>query len=80
MQLFQGWGVRNVTFVDNSTVSYSNPVRQSLFTYDDCVKHKAKAEAAADRLKEILPSVVLNFQKLNNDKILLDRFLGVKGI
>ena len=28
-----GWGVRNITLVDNGTVSYSNPVRQSLFTF-----------------------------------------------
>ncbi len=26
-----GWGVRDITFVDNGTVSYSNPTRQSLF-------------------------------------------------
>lgn len=28
-----GWGVRNITLVDNGTVSYSNPVRQSLFSF-----------------------------------------------
>lgn len=28
-----GWGVRNITLVDNGFVSYSNPVRQSLFTF-----------------------------------------------
>jgi ubiquitin-like modifier-activating enzyme ATG7 len=28
-----GWGVRHVSFVDNGKVSYSNPVRQPLFTY-----------------------------------------------
>ena len=28
-----GWGVRRITMVDNSTVSYSNPVRQSLFQF-----------------------------------------------
>ena len=32
-----GWGVRNITFVDNGKVSYSNPVRQSLFEVSDCV-------------------------------------------
>lgn len=52
------WGVRNITFVDNSTVSFSNPVRQSLFTYEDCVQNKLKAEAAAINLKKIFPSVV----------------------
>ena len=28
-----GWGVRHITMLDNSTVSYSNPVRQSLFQF-----------------------------------------------
>ncbi|ERL91645.1 hypothetical protein D910_08973 [Dendroctonus ponderosae] len=51
------WGVRTITMVDNSTVSFSNPVRQSLFTYEDSVKMRPKAEAAADRLKEIFPGV-----------------------
>ena len=53
-----GWGVRTVTFVDSGVVSYSNPVRQSLFTFDDCLDGgKPKAQAAADRLKLIFPSV-----------------------
>lgn len=33
-----GWGVRNVDFVDYGKVSYSNPVRQSLFTFEDSTK------------------------------------------
>ncbi|AQZ16285.1 ATG7 (YHR171W) [Zygosaccharomyces parabailii] len=49
------WGVRKVTFVDNSTVSYSNPVRQSLFNFEDVGKFKA--EAAADALKKVFPLV-----------------------
>jgi hypothetical protein len=32
-KLRQAWGVRNITLVDNARVSYSNPVRQSLFEY-----------------------------------------------
>ena len=32
-----GWGVRHITFVDNGRVSYSNPVRQSLFSFEDCL-------------------------------------------
>jgi len=54
-----GWGVKHITFVDNGKVSYSNPARQSLFTFKDCEsggKHKAKAAAA--RLREIMPGVV----------------------
>ena len=53
-----GWGVRKITFVDNSKVSYSNPVRQSLFTFDDCLNGgKQKAQAAAEALKKIFPSM-----------------------
>jgi len=48
-----GWGVRHVTFVDNSAVSYSNPARQSLFTVKDVGRRKAEAAAAA--LSEIAP-------------------------
>ena len=28
-----GWGVRCITTLDNSTVPYSNPIRQSLFQF-----------------------------------------------
>nr|CAI5821254.1 unnamed protein product [Callosobruchus analis] len=52
-----GWGIREITFVDNSTVSFSNPVRQSLFTYQDSVDMKPKSKAAADNLKNIFPGV-----------------------
>ena len=53
-----GWGVRKITFVDSSRVSYSNPVRQSLFKFDDCKNGGAKkAQAAADSLKVIFPDV-----------------------
>jgi ubiquitin-like modifier-activating enzyme ATG7 len=31
------WGVRNVTLVDSGRVAFSNPVRQSLFTFQDCL-------------------------------------------
>lgn len=49
------WGVRNITLVDNGTVSYSNPVRQPLFNFEDC--GKPKAETAANALKKIFPMV-----------------------
>ncbi|XP_048742795.2 ubiquitin-like modifier-activating enzyme ATG7 isoform X2 [Ostrea edulis] len=53
-----GWGVRSITLVDNGKVSYSNPVRQTLFVFEDCVKGgKPKAEAAAEALKKIFPGV-----------------------
>ena len=38
MVLTPGWGVRHITLVDNGRVSYSNPVRQSLFTFKDCLE------------------------------------------
>jgi len=53
-----GWGIRNITMLDNGKVSYSNPVRQSLFTFNDCLNGgKSKALAAAEHLKEIFPGV-----------------------
>ncbi|XP_004364215.1 E1-like protein-activating enzyme G [Capsaspora owczarzaki ATCC 30864] len=54
-----GWGVRHITFVDNSRVSFSNPVRQTLFQFEDCLDGgKPKAAAAAAALKRIFPSMV----------------------
>ena len=53
-----GWGVKNITFVDNGKVSYSNPVRQSLFNFEDCLEGgKPKAETASETLKKIFPGV-----------------------
>ncbi|KAF8447073.1 autophagy ubiquitin-activating enzyme ApgG [Kalaharituber pfeilii] len=53
-----GWGVRKITFIDNGTVSYSNPVRQPLFTHKDCIGASTyKATRAAEALKEIYPNV-----------------------
>ncbi|CAH0554782.1 unnamed protein product [Brassicogethes aeneus] len=59
------WGVRIITFVDNSTVSFSNPVRQSLFTFQDSVDMKPKSKAAADNLKKIFPGVIATGHQLN---------------
>ena len=43
-----GWGVRTITFVDSGVVSYSNPVRQSLFTFEECLDGgKPKAQVCA---------------------------------
>lgn len=53
-----GWGVRKITFIDNATVSFSNPVRQPLFDFKDCLQGGAKkAERAAQALEEIYPGV-----------------------
>lgn len=51
------WGVRDITFVDSGVVSYSNPVRQPLYTHADCIEQKPKAAAAAEMLKAIFPNV-----------------------
>lgn len=53
-----GWGVRKITFVDNAKVSYSNPVRQPLYNFSDCLEGGAKkAERAAEALQQIYPGV-----------------------
>lgn len=53
-----GWGARKITFVDNARISYSNPVRQPLYNFEDCVEGGAlKAERAAVALKQIYPGV-----------------------
>ncbi|KAH6925929.1 hypothetical protein HPB50_012212 [Hyalomma asiaticum] len=52
------WGVRNITFVDNAVVSYSNPARQSLYTAQDCQRGgRRKCDAAADALRAVSPAV-----------------------
>ena len=57
--LMQAWGVRKITLVDSSTVSFSNPVRQPLFEFEDSLEGgKPKAAAAAAALKRIYPGVV----------------------
>jgi len=53
--------VRHITFLDNGKISFSNPVRQSLFNFEDCLNGgKPKATAAAEALQKILPSMVLH--------------------
>lgn len=53
------WGINHITFVDRGTVSYSNPVRQSLFEFSDCGKEsksKIKSIVASEAIKRILPT------------------------
>jgi len=53
-----GWGVRHLTMLDNGKVSFSNPVRQSLYNFPDCLEGgQPKAAAAAAALKNIFPNV-----------------------
>ncbi|KAJ5953401.1 Ubiquitin-like modifier-activating enzyme atg7 [Penicillium verhagenii] len=56
-----GWGVKKITFVDKGTVSFSNPVRQPLFTFTDCLNGGApKATRASQALTAIYPGVDTN--------------------
>ncbi|KAE8375805.1 hypothetical protein BDV26DRAFT_283181 [Aspergillus bertholletiae] len=53
-----GWGITKITFVDNGSVSFSNPVRQPLFNFKDCLEGGAqKAHRASQALSEIYPGV-----------------------
>ncbi|XP_057260225.1 ubiquitin-like modifier-activating enzyme ATG7 isoform X3 [Pezoporus wallicus] len=69
-----GWGVRKITFVDNAKISYSNPVRQPLYEFEDCLSGgKAKALAAADRLQKIFPGVLVINAALGFDTFVVMR-------
>ena len=60
-----GWAVRHITFVDDSIVSYSNPVRQSLYEFADCLDGgKPKAAAAADAVLRVYPGATARGIKL----------------
>ncbi|KAH7644986.1 ubiquitin-like protein modifier-activating enzyme atg7-like protein [Dermatophagoides farinae] len=52
------WGINHITMVDNKNVSFSNPARQSLYTYQDAIGGvQSKAQAAAIALRLINPSI-----------------------
>lgn len=53
------WGIKNISIVDNAKISYSNPVRQTLYNFENCTKTTFKAEAAAASLVKIHPSVIV---------------------
>lgn len=57
-RMLMAWGVRKITLLDNGRVAMSNPLRQSLYTLDDC--HNGgdfKATAAVRSLQRIFPAV-----------------------
>ncbi|KAK0064103.1 ubiquitin-like modifier-activating enzyme ATG7 [Biomphalaria pfeifferi] len=60
-RLLMSWGIRHITMVDNSKVSFSNPVRQTLFTFEHCLEGgQPKAQAAASSLRTIFPGMFIN--------------------
>ncbi|XP_015874266.3 ubiquitin-like modifier-activating enzyme atg7 isoform X1 [Ziziphus jujuba] len=57
-RMLMAWGVRKITLLDNGRVAMSNPLRQSLYTLDDCLNGgDFKATAAVKSLKRIFPAV-----------------------
>lgn len=60
-----GWGVRKITFLDNGKVSFSNPVRQSLFTHEDAAQGRSKAKAAKEAMEAIMPDAEAAYVEMN---------------
>ncbi|KAL8468229.1 hypothetical protein ACS0TY_031463 [Phlomoides rotata] len=57
-RMLMAWGVRKITLLDSGRVSMSNPLRQSLYTLDDCLNGgEFKAVAAVKSLSRIFPAV-----------------------
>ncbi|KAF9610702.1 hypothetical protein IFM89_024141 [Coptis chinensis] len=57
-RMLMAWGVRKITLVDSGRVAMSNPLRQSLYTFDDCLNGgEMKSKAAVKSLKQIFPAV-----------------------
>ncbi|XP_024993110.1 ubiquitin-like modifier-activating enzyme atg7 [Cynara cardunculus var. scolymus] len=57
-RMLMAWGVRKITLVDSGKVAMSNPLRQSLYTLEDCLDGgDFKALAAAKSLRRIFPAV-----------------------
>lgn len=54
------WGIKNLSLIDNAKISYSNPVRQSLYTFEDCIAQSPsgafKATVAEASLRKIHPT------------------------
>ncbi|KAJ8616464.1 hypothetical protein MRB53_035836 [Persea americana] len=57
-RMLMAWGVRKITLLDSGRVAMSNPLRQSLYTFDDCVNGgDLKSSASVRSLKHIFPAV-----------------------
>ncbi|CAI9095081.1 OLC1v1030940C1 [Oldenlandia corymbosa var. corymbosa] len=56
--MLMAWGVRKITMVDSGRVAMSNPIRQSLYTFDDSMNGGTfKANAAVQSLEHIFHAV-----------------------
>ena len=65
-RLLLGYGVRHITLIDSGVVSFSNPVRQNLFEFTDCLEGgKPKAQAAAEMLRRIFPSATTEHHRIS---------------
>jgi ubiquitin-like modifier-activating enzyme ATG7 len=49
------WGISSLTLVDKGRVTYSNPVRQNLYTYKHAEHDRFKVDCAKEQLLEIAP-------------------------
>ncbi|KAF7119993.1 hypothetical protein RHSIM_Rhsim13G0191000 [Rhododendron simsii] len=57
-RMLMAWGVRKITLLDSGKVAMSNPLRQSLYTLEDCLNGgDFKAIAAVKSLERIFPAV-----------------------
>ncbi|GFY88970.1 ThiF family protein [Actinidia rufa] len=57
-RMLMAWGVRKITLVDSGKVAMSNPLRQSLYTLDNCLNGgDFKATASVKSLQRIFPAV-----------------------
>ncbi|XP_031488661.1 ubiquitin-like modifier-activating enzyme atg7 [Nymphaea colorata] len=57
-RMLMAWGVRKITLLDSGRVAMSNPLRQSLYTFEDCINGgELKVIAAVKSLKHIFPGV-----------------------
>ncbi|KAH7833285.1 hypothetical protein Vadar_004797 [Vaccinium darrowii] len=57
-RMLMAWGVRKITLLDSGKVAMSNPLRQSLYTLEDCLNDgDFKATAAVKSLERIFPAV-----------------------
>ncbi|KAG5517029.1 hypothetical protein RHGRI_037694 [Rhododendron griersonianum] len=73
-RMLMAWGVRKITLLDSGKVAMSNPLRQSLYTLEDCLNGgEFKAIAAVKSLERIFPAVIAITSALGFDSFLVMR-------